>query len=85
MAESDDYPELVPESSTVSIAAHNAFDRDVLDAEKGFHHIAGYCPTKYAYRRVTYSLNSLSFYPHPKIHPHCGPITAILRIRCRIG
>jgi len=40
MAESDDYPELVPESSTVSIAAHNAFDRDVLDAEKGFHHIA---------------------------------------------
>jgi len=41
MAESDDNPELVPESSTVSIAAHNAFDRDVLDAEKGFHHIAG--------------------------------------------
>lgn len=50
MAESDDYPELVPESSTVSITAHNAFDRDVWDAEKGFHHIAGDCPTKYGYR-----------------------------------
>lgn len=45
MAESDDYPELVPESSTASIAAHNAFDREVLDAEKGFNHIAGDCPT----------------------------------------
>lgn len=60
MAESDDFPELVPESSA-SIAAHNASDREtVRDAEKGFHHIAGICPTMHThtvwlpltYRRV---------------------------------
>ena len=38
MAESDDYPELVPESS---IAPLSTSDRDVRDAEKSFHHIAG--------------------------------------------